>query len=72
MDWAISVFVALGISILGCGFWLLTRGSKPEPGPKPYITDREFEKRLEEIMRIPNENTRLQALAELYNDWSNR
>lgn len=75
MDWAISALIVLGISIIGCSFWLVFRGSKtepepePEPVPKPFIADTEFVKRLEAIMRIPDENTRILALAELYNTW---
>lgn len=72
MDWAISVMIVLGISIIGCSFWLVFRGSKKETEPEPepeLITDSEFVKRLTEIMRIPDEKTRLLALAELYNTW---
>lgn len=71
MDWAISVMIVLGIGIIGCSFWLVFRGSKkPEPKPAPeLITDSEFVEQLEKIMRIPDENTRILALAELYNTW---
>ncbi len=74
MDWAISVMIVLGISIIGCSFWLVFRGSKkrdsePEPERKVFVSDSEFVKRLEAIMRIPDEQTRLLALSELYNTW---
>jgi hypothetical protein len=74
MDWAISVMIVLGISIIGCAFWLVFRGDR-ETEPKPegeLITDSEFVRRLEEIMRISDEKTRLLALAELYNTWGQR